>query len=140
MCSSDLSLDPGYHPLYESASGWAARTGLRETIARGFDAGYRVVITADHGQVACTGAGRPVSGELTDERSRRVLLFPNPTLRDSFISDRYSGHQPPGLPPSCCPLFCVGFDSFDRPDVFCYSHGGLSIEEVLVPVAEVFAR
>ena len=134
------SLDPGYHPLFESASGWAAKTGLLETIARGFDAGYRVVITADHGQVACTGAGRPVSGELTDERSRRVLLFPNPTLRDSFISDRYSGHQPPGLPPSCCPLFCVGFDSFDRPDVFCYSHGGLSIEEVLVPVAEVFAR
>ena len=134
------ALDPKYGSIVEAAANWAAKTELRNTISEAHKTGYRVVVIADHGEVECRGVGRPKSGELTDERSKRVLLFPNSTLRASFLSNCYNGYQPPGLPAACCPLFSRGFDSFDQADVRCYSHGGLSIEEVLVPVAEVFNR
>lgn len=136
------SADPDFHSLQELATSWATKTELRSVIAEARKSGYRVVITADHGIIGCCGIGRPNVGELTDERSKRVLLFNKPELRDglSSQSECYNRFQPPGLPPTCCPLFANGISSFDHSGVRSYSHGGLSIEEVLVPVAEVFGE
>lgn len=134
------SLDPKYGTLAECAASWASKTDIRGILSLALKSGYRVVLTADHGEVECVGIGRPKSGELTDERSKRVLLFPNQTLRDGFMSDSYNNYLPPGLPPGCFPLFTRQFGSFDQPDIRCFSHGGLSMEEVLVPVAEVFSE
>lgn len=134
------SLDPKYGTLTECAAAWASKTDIRDIVVDAFKSGYKVVLTAEHGEVECAGIGRPKSGELTDEKSRRVLLFSNKTLRDSFVSDCYNNYLPPGLPPGCFPLFPRQFGSFDQPGIRCFSHGGLSIEEVLVPVAEVFGE
>ncbi|MHB1455403.1 MAG: PglZ domain-containing protein [Armatimonadota bacterium] len=136
------SADPDFHSLQELASSWAAKTELRSIITEAWKSGYRVIITADHGVVSCKGIEQPNIGELTDERSKRVLIFNKIELRDGIAKQTkcHNIFQPTGLSSSCYPLFAQGNDSFDLANVCRYSHGGLSIEEVLVPVSEVFEK
>ena len=95
------------------------------------------MIVADHGQVECRGVGRPKVGTLPDERSKRVLLFEDKTVCHSFATDDSFPFHPSNLPMNMWPLFAAGTASFDVLGAEAVSHGGMSIDEVLVPVAEV---
>jgi hypothetical protein len=131
------SIDPRLDSIEEAIQVWAGKTPLREIVRAGLAAGYRVLLTADHGQVECRGCGRPRVGTLPDERSKRVLMFDNKTVCDSFANSWSIPFHPSNLPVSMWPLFAAGFASYDIEGAEAVSHGGMSIEEVLVPVAEV---
>ncbi len=94
-------------------------------------------LTADHGQVECRGHGRPKVGILPDERSKRVLLFDSKTVCDSFANAYSSPFRPSNLSTNMWPLFATGFAGFDIDGAEAVSHGGMSLDEVLVPVVEV---
>ena len=95
------------------------------------------MITADHGQKECRGIGRPNVGSLPDERSKRVMLFNDKVTFESFAIDSSLPFRPSNLPTNIWPLFALGSASYDIQGAESVSHGGLSIEEVIVPVAEV---
>jgi hypothetical protein len=134
------SLDPRFESVEEVARVWAARSGTSMLAKRALDAGYRVFVTSDHGQVSATGAGRLPVGELPDERSKRVILFGDAPMRDGFASREDSkavGFTPAGLPEGCHPLFARDHLAFDIQGMQSVSHGGLSLEEVIVPFVEL---
>jgi hypothetical protein len=133
------SIDPKFGTIKGSAETWAGRTALRNVIRRGLDCGYRVFLTADHGQIECFGKGRPSVGVLPEERSRRAMLFSDDAVCRSFETDWSTAFTPTGLQKGNYSLFADDLNSFDLVGAGTVSHGGLSIDEVLVPVAEVFA-
>lgn len=138
------AIDPRFESIEEVARTWAERTDLRGIIQAGLAQGYRVVITSDHGHVAGEGIGRPPVGELFEDRSRRVLVFPAKSLWERYRSeaawkDRYLAFLPAGLAGDCWPLFAADRWAFAYEGTQGVSHGGISLEEAIVPVAEVFA-
>lgn len=146
VCVVDVTWDKlGHHinpsilPAAQAARTWAVNTPLRQFMRHALDGGYRVIITADHGQVECVGQGRPNVGDLPEERSKRVLLFADESTARSFETETRFGFRPTGMPLDRYPLFPAGFTSFDQKGAVSVSHGGLSLEETLVPVAEVLA-
>lgn len=146
ICIVDLSWDkrghginPGIDSIVEAAQNWATKTSLRNAVQAGLKNGYRVVITSDHGLVECSGQGRPNVGTLPEERSKRVLIFGNKILAAHHTNDNCALFHPPNLSGDTWPVFASGFTSFDLFGVDSVSHGGMSIEEVVVPVVELFA-
>lgn len=146
LCVVDISwdkrghaIDPIADSIAEAANIWAGRAPLRQMIKAALEAGYHVVLTADHGQVECVGMGRLNVGVLSEERSKRVMLFQDKTVRNHAMRDWTDNYTPAGLPPQLFPLFAADLDSFDLVDAVAVSHGGLTLDEVLVPVAEVWA-
>ncbi len=133
------SINPRLDSIEEAVHVWAGKTPLRDIVRAGLSEGYRVILTADHGQVECSGHGRPKVGSLPDERSKRVLTFDNKTVCESFANAWSAPFHPSNLSTSLWPLFATGFASYDIDGAEAVSHGGLSIDEVLVPVAEVKA-
>ena len=133
------SIDPRTDSVRDAARTWAGRTPLRGVVQQALASGYRVFVTADHGQVECTGRGRPNVGALPEERSKRVLIFGDASVCQSFASAETTAFRPAGLKPAMHPLFADNFQSFDLAGMETVSHGGMSLEEALVPVAELFA-
>jgi hypothetical protein len=133
------SIDPRTDSVRDAAHTWAGRTPLRGVVQQALAAGYRIVVTADHGQVECIGQGRLNVGVLTEERSKRVAIFRDTALCQSFVTDWTTAFKPVGLPADIYPLFATDFDSFDLAGAATISHGGMSLDEAIVPVAEIFA-
>ncbi len=140
----DTSWDSMGHAIFPQADSvvsaakrWGLASPLAEIIKSAMEHGYKVVITADHGQIACEGVGRPNVGSLAEQRSKRAMIFSNDSLLQSFAQYGLSGFQPFGMNHNMHVLFAQELQSFDIKGVKGVSHGGATIEEVIVPVIEV---
>ncbi len=98
--------------------------------------GYDVWMTSDHGNIACQGKGRPSEGVIAETRGERVRVYPTPELRATVARDFSFARewQPVGLPQGYFPLIASGRDAFVTPGASIVGHGGVSIEEVIVPL------
>ena len=98
--------------------------------------GYDVWLTSDHGNIECQGKGRPSEGVIAETRGERVRVYPTPELRTTVARDFpfASEWQPIGLPQGYFPLIASGRDAFVTPGTAIVGHGGVSIEEVIVPL------
>jgi len=79
---------------------------------------------------------------IAETRGERVRVYPTPELRarvaDAF--PRARPWQPVGLPAGYFPLMAAGRDAFVNPREVIVGHGGLAIEEVMVPLVEFAGR
>jgi hypothetical protein len=93
-------------------------------------------ITSDHGNVECRGVGGKHEGVAVDKAGYRSRHYPNPSLRAASPVDGLAW-DPPCLPTGAIyPLFATGDDGFFTGGRR-VTHGGLSIDEVLVPLVRV---
>jgi hypothetical protein len=101
-------------------------------------AGYRVFVTADHGGIAGRGVGLTPPRALIETYARRVVIFDRPGLAQEYAEThglRY--FRTKALPPDVHPVYLSGTDLFAGQGVTQVSHGGLSLEELVVPFVEV---
>lgn len=104
--------------------------------------GYEIWITSDHGNIESIGKGRPSEGSIAESRGERVRIYPTPELR-SQISSKFTfarEWQPSGLPEGYFPLVAAGNDAFINEGDSIVGHGGITIEEVIVPLIKVERR
>jgi len=102
-------------------------------------AGYRIFITSDHGTVWCFGNGYKTEKYLVEERARRALLYPNKTLADDFSAQkRVKSFEETTLLGERIIVFPIGREMFTTEKETAISHGGIHLEEVIVPFIEVF--
>ena len=104
--------------------------------------GYEVWLTSDHGNIESIGKGRPKEGAIAESRGERVRVYPTPELR-SQISSSFTfalEWQPSGLPDDYFPLVATGNDAFVNEGDSIVGHGGVAIEEVIVPLIKVERR
>lgn len=125
--------------------------GFRDLVARFAEAGFvhRLVslaqhrgwdiwFTADHGNLSCRGMSErvPHQGLRVRSRGKRVWTYPTAQLRAAAEVPGLAW-DPPGYPQDGgYPLFAVGRSCYER-DAVAVSHGGLSFDEVFVPLVRV---
>jgi hypothetical protein len=103
---------------------------------------YQVWLTADHGNIECHGRGRPAEGVIAEARGERVRIYPTPELRASVAQSFPFAHawQAVGLPSNYWPLVTGGNEAFINPNDTIVGHGGIAIEEVIVPLIKIERR
>jgi hypothetical protein len=116
---------------------WANHDFVRELIQRASAEGFEIWLTADHGHLEVVPLGRPMEGLAVDTAGTRVRLYASKALRDQSKAEG-DDWLPPGLPDfGPFPLFPWGRYGF-RHDVR-VTHGGLSFDEMIVPLVRVVA-
>jgi hypothetical protein len=116
---------------------WAEGGYLADLLAYLLRHNYSVWLTSDHGNVECVGRGRPAEGVIAETRGERVRVYPTPELRAGVAVNFPHAQiwQPVGLPPGYFPLLAAG-DAFVNAGENLVSHGGATIEEVIVPLIQ----
>lgn len=113
-------------------------TQIEELFHKFLKAGYRIFITSDHGTVWCLGNGYKVEKYLVEERAKRALLYPNKTLADDFADKkRVKLFRNTNLLGEKILIFPQGREMFAAEKEVAISHGGIHLEEVIVPFIEV---
>lgn len=121
---------------------WCEGGFLAVLLGQLLDYGYEVWLTADHGNIQCDGKGRPFEGVIAETRGERVRVYPTPELRAQVAGAFPFAHewQPVGLPANYFPLVAGGCDAFVNPGDAIVGHGGIAIEEVIVPLVKFERR
>lgn len=122
--------------MHNQIKQWCEKGFLCALIGNLLDYGYDVWLTADHGNIECVGAGRPSEGVIAETRGERVRVYPTQELR-SQVAKAFTFSiewQPVGLPSDYFPLIAGGSDAFINPGNSIVCHGGIAIEEVIVPL------
>jgi hypothetical protein len=100
--------------------------------------GYRVFVTSDHGNLAGVGMGVKPPQALVESYARRVALFDQAALAQTYAQTHgLRVFRTKALPPDLHPVYPGGNDLFDTAGAVAISHGGLSMEELIVPFVEV---
>lgn len=107
-------------------------------LAKGFD----VYITADHGNVPCTGIGKLMkTGVEVETKSRRMLVLKD-FADKGFLIEKHGMIEYPKyyLDPENDYLICDTDKSFDPKGEHVMTHGGITIDEVIVPFITIKAE
>ena len=103
--------------------------------------GYDVYITADHGNTACTGLGKLMgTGVEVETKSRRMIALKDFADKAGLI-EKYGLVEYPKyyLPKEYDYLICDVGDSFDAKGDDVMTHGGITLDEVVVPFIKIKA-
>jgi len=124
--------------MHNQIKQWCHAGFLSALAGQLLDYGYEVWLTADHGNIQCDGKGRPTEGVIAETRGERVRIYPTPELRAQVAGAFPFAHewQPVGLPADYFPLVAGGRDAFVNPGDAIVGHGGVAIEEVIVPLVK----
>lgn len=124
--------------MHNQIKQWCQGGFLAVLVGQLLEYGYEVWLTADHGNIQCEGKGRPSEGVIAETRGERVRVYPTPELRAQVAGAFPFAHewQPVGLPADYFPLVAGGRDAFVNPGDAIVGHGGVAIEEVIVPLVK----
>ena len=129
----------GTRGLHSVVRDWAQSGGFARLIASLLDDDYEVFVTADHGNIEGVGIGKPNVGAIADERGERVHVFVDELTREAVRSEYPSSVPWPqiGLPESYLALLAPGRGAFIHEGKTTVAHGGIAMEEVLVPFVKI---
>ena len=126
----------GMHNLVRQ---WMHQGVLAALLDMLLDQGFSVFLTADHGNIETKGCGRPAEGSVADLRGERVRVYPDQSLR-AGVKERFPDaiEWPPiGLPDDYLALIAPDRLAFVRETDSPVAHGGVTLEEVVVPLVEI---
>jgi hypothetical protein len=128
----------GKRGVANQIAGWC-ETGFVEGLFRMLlDQGFQVYLTADHGNVDVVGVGRPNQGAVSETRGERVRTYRSEILAES-MSAEFDAFRLDigGLPADFLPLYAGTHGAFIRKGEAIVAHGGMSVEELIVPFVKV---
>ena len=125
--------------MHNQVRQWTRGGMLASLLDTLFDHGFEVFLTSDHGNVETTGCGAPQEGSVADLPGRRVRVFSDPALR-ARVAKRFPGAlewPASGLPENYLALLAPARRSFVRESERPVAHGGVTLEEVVVPFVAI---
>ncbi len=120
---------------------WASTGRVRAIVAALIERDFELFLTADHGNVFGHGIGKPNVGAAAKQRGERAHIFESELIRAS-VHEQYPGSlewPQIGLPPDLWALIAPIRACFMPIGKAAVSHGGISLEEVIVPFVRVRA-
>jgi len=125
--------------LHAQVKHWAEEGHFSALIELLLNRGFSVFVTADHGNLEGAGIGKPNVGAIADERGERAHVFPEEALR-APVQDKFPtavSWPSIGLPADYLPLLAPARSAFIPEGKRTIAHGGISLEEVIVPFVEI---
>lgn len=113
---------------------------LERLIDRLIERGFSVFLASDHGHVEAQGIGAPAEGILAQTRGKRARLYP-----ERLAAQRAQGLFPESilwendglLPAGLSALLPDGRTAFATKGEAVVTHGGVSLDEVIVPFVQI---
>ena len=138
MHGMELGTEGMHNQIRQWALGGQVAGLLKVLVARGF----AVTMSSDHGNIEVQGCGSPSEGRVADLRGERVRIYPDASLRTRVHKDYPDAIEWPciGLPDHFLPLFAPDRRAFVREGEQIVAHGGLALEETVVPLVQVSRR
>ena len=132
-------MELGAAGMHQQVRQWARQGFLRDLLSLLQSQGFQVYLTSDHGNIEAKGVGRPCEGAVADLRGERVRVYADPRLRAKIKAQFPEAFEwlPVGLPENYLALIAPNQAAFVREGQTLVSHGGISVEELLVPFVQV---
>ena len=133
MHSAELLGDVGLHAGLDA---WLKSGVFSTLLARAAEQGYETWLTADHGNLAVKPTKEPREGAFVERAGPRARRYGSKTLRDAAAVEGVVWDALPGYPSdeSQRLLFAPGRTGWGPSRL---SHGGLSLDEVIVPLVQI---
>jgi hypothetical protein len=135
-------MEMGIAGMHNQVCQWAKQPYLNTLLDLLLDRGFRVYLTSDHGNLEAEGCGRPSEGAVADLRGERVRIYPDAALRGK-VKERFPAALEwgtVGLPEDYLALLAPARQAFVQEKQRTVSHGGVSVEELIVPLVQIERR
>ena len=132
-------MEMGTAGMHNQVCQWAKLPYLNDLFSLLLERGFRVYLTSDHGNIEAEGFGRPAEGAVADLRGERVRIYPDTSLRGK-VKERFPASLewgPVGLPDNYLALLAPARKAFVQEKKRIVSHGGISVEEIIVPLVQI---
>lgn len=129
----------GKRGIASQIEGWCETGFIDRLFTLLIDKGFHVYLTADHGNVEAIGQGRPNQGVAPEMRGERVRTYRSETLVAGSAAANPNTFRLDiaGLPANFMALFAGGRTAFLPLGEPAVVHGGISVEELLVPFVKI---
>ena len=114
---------------------WTESRALASLLDTLLDRGFAVFLTSDHGNVEARGCGAPREKSLAELRGQRARVYRDRGLRSQVATRFPDAIEWPttGLPDDYFALLASARRAFVRESERPVAHGGITLEEVVVP-------
>lgn len=131
----------GSKSVFSELNIWLETNYLLKLIQDLQNEGFTVYITADHGNRESVGIGRINEGVIAETKGERVRIYDSVELRDAAAEkfDQSIKWHDIGLPEKFHVLLAKDSLAFVNKGETIISHGGISMEEVIVPFIKVIS-
>lgn len=124
--------------MHQDIQLWANKRNLHRFIQNLFLKGFEVFITSDHGNIGAVGQGTLQEGLATESPGERVRFYHSGINCDAIMSKyKASKWETPGLPKKYNYVLSEENLAFVKEGKNIVTHGGLAIEEVIVPFIHI---
>ncbi len=132
-------MELGAAGMHASIRQWCSMGWLSGLIKLCISQNFDVYLTSDHGNVEAVGCGRPSEGVIADVRGERCRIYPDEGLLQKFHSEFSNSLPWPGygLPDGFHTLLATRRSAFIVNGKRIVGHGGIAIEEVVVPFIQI---
>jgi hypothetical protein len=124
--------------LYQNLRLWMMEKGFKSFLQRLWDNGFDVYITSDHGHIGSVGQGSLREGLAVDRAADRVRIYEQgknyETALKGYNAYKWAGY---GLPVEYNYIISDGNYAYGKAQERNLTHGGISIEEVIVPFVHI---
>jgi len=128
----------GQAGMFRDITAWSQSGELQALILRLLKKGFSVFLTSDHGNTESVGFGRPPNeGVLTELAGERCRIYQEYAEIDRMISDQTHLFPPIYLPKQYKYVLAKERLCFHPRGKIVVCHGGMSIEEVIVPFIRI---
>lgn len=135
-------MELGIAGMHSQVCQWVNQPYLRALLELLLNRGFRVYLTSDHGNIEAKGCGRPAEGAIAEYRGERVRIYLDSSLR-SKVKERFPyalEWGTTGLPENYFVLLAPARQAFVQESQYNVSHGGISVEELIVPLIQIERR
>lgn len=130
----------GNRTMTSELDNWLDTKYLQNILNLLHNEGFDIYVTADHGNVECQGRGRIFQGVTVDSANQRLRIYQSENIRkhtaaehtDTLVWDNVN------LPDDYYVLLAKNNDAFVLKNDRIITHGGIHIEEVIVPFARIY--
>jgi len=129
----------GKRGIAAQITSWCESGFVERLFSLMLDNGFHVYLTSDHGNVEAVGIGRPNQGVASELRGERVRIYRSEALIAEAAASNPGTFRldVAGLPSNFMALFAGGRGAFVPKETQVVVHGGVSVEELIVPFVKV---
>lgn len=118
---------------FKSITEYLNKSQIAETLQTLKQEDYKIYFCSDHGSAIATGTGKRIAKYLIDKSSKRACAVPDSSLLDNL---QYNQMEIPFVKGKKVVL-PEGRTMFDNKGTVAITHGGITVDEIIVPFIEV---